>query len=392
VRLVHLSDLHLGFRQYQRVTPTGINQREADVGAAFRRAVDATIQLRPDIVLIGGDVFHAVRPPNPAILHAFSLFSRMVTELPGAVVVMVAGNHDTPRSSETGCILRLFRQLGIHVVDGEARTLQFPDRSLNILAVPDLQGPLPPLNSDPTFRYNVLLIHGEVRGVVPRHAGSEDRPTMEIEPAALNAPEWNYVALAHYHVFHEVAPNAFYSGATEYTSSNNWGELQEERRLGIPGKGFIEYDLDAAMLRFHPIQSARVFVDLPAFSARGLTALEVDEMIARRVDECEGGIDDKVVRLVIRDVPRHIARELDHAAIRTYRRRALHFLLDPRRPEPTRTHGQGAPGSRRSLEDTVREKLYARDTDPDIDRQALVDLAISYIRQAEAAAAVEAEA
>ena len=33
MRLVHLSDLHLGYRQYQRLTPGGINQREADVAA-----------------------------------------------------------------------------------------------------------------------------------------------------------------------------------------------------------------------------------------------------------------------------------------------------------------------------------------------------------------------
>jgi hypothetical protein len=31
LRLVHLADLHLGYRQYQRLTPRGINQREADV-------------------------------------------------------------------------------------------------------------------------------------------------------------------------------------------------------------------------------------------------------------------------------------------------------------------------------------------------------------------------
>ena len=37
MRLIHISDLHLGFRRYQRLTPTGINQREADVAAAQRK-------------------------------------------------------------------------------------------------------------------------------------------------------------------------------------------------------------------------------------------------------------------------------------------------------------------------------------------------------------------
>ena len=39
----------------------------------------------------------------------------------------------------------------------------------------------------------------------------------------------DYVALGHYHVYREIAPNAFYSGSIEYTSPNVWGELVEER-------------------------------------------------------------------------------------------------------------------------------------------------------------------
>src|SRR6185312_12937635 len=119
MRLVHLADIHLGFRQYQRQTPGGINQREHDVALSLKRVIDLVIQLRPEVVLIAGDVFHTVRPTNPAILHAFIQFARLTKELPDTRVVMVAGNHDTPRTSETGCILGLFRPLGISVVDSE---------------------------------------------------------------------------------------------------------------------------------------------------------------------------------------------------------------------------------------------------------------------------------
>src|SRR6185369_9381962 len=118
MRLVHLADIHLGFRQYQRQTPAGINQREADVAAAMRRVIDKVIELKPDLVLIAGDVFHTVRPTNPAILHAFIQFSRLTSSLPGTRIVMVAGNHDTPRSAETGSILKLFSQLGKKLENG----------------------------------------------------------------------------------------------------------------------------------------------------------------------------------------------------------------------------------------------------------------------------------
>ena len=45
MRLVHLADIHLGFRQYQRQTPAGINQREADVAASMRRTLDTDTRM-----------------------------------------------------------------------------------------------------------------------------------------------------------------------------------------------------------------------------------------------------------------------------------------------------------------------------------------------------------
>src|SRR5438132_10853180 len=110
VRLVHLSDLHLGYRQYQRLTPGGVNQREADVATTFRVAIDRIIAIAPEVIVVAGDVFHSVRPTNQAILHAFIQFARLMHSLPNTVVVVVAGNHDTPRSTETGGILQLFSQ------------------------------------------------------------------------------------------------------------------------------------------------------------------------------------------------------------------------------------------------------------------------------------------
>ena len=57
-----------------------------------------------------------------------------------------------------------------------------------------------------------------------------------------------------------------------------------------------------------------------------------------------GGIADRIVRLRVYDMPRHVARELDHAAIRDCKAEALHFHLDLRRPEIHRTVGVGCAG------------------------------------------------
>ncbi len=389
MRLVHLSDLHLGYRQYQRQTPAGINQREADVAAAFTRAVELAVGLRPDVIVLAGDIFHTVRPTNPAILHAFHQFSRLRQALPDTPVVMVAGNHDTPRSSETGCILRLFRPLGIDVVDAEAQRLSYPALGLSVLAVPDAPGAARvKLEPDPAARHNVLLLHGEVEGMLPAHAATVDRAGVEISREELGLPAWSYVALGHYHVHREIAPNAYYSGSVEYTSANAWGELVEEQAAGVPGKGIVEHDLETGAHRFHPVPPTRRLVDLPRLSARGMTAADLDAAIATAVEETPGGIDDQIVRLVVRDVPRHVARELDQKALREYRRRALHFHLDTRRPEIVRLHGHGAPGRRPSLSDRVRDKLRSRVIEGDLDREALVALGLHYLGEAVALAQV----
>src|SRR6185503_10686077 len=141
-----------------------------------------------DVVLIAGDVFHNVRPANPAILHAFNQFSRLLRALPDTPVVIIAGNHDTPRATETGCILKLFAKLGAYVVTDDAERISIPERELSILAVPDSAvSRRPAFDPDPTARYNVLLLHGPLEGVLPvsamgEHWAAQQIPVAEIGP------------------------------------------------------------------------------------------------------------------------------------------------------------------------------------------------------------------
>jgi exonuclease SbcD len=383
VRLLHLSDIHLGFRQFQRTTPGGINQREWDVAQSFTRAIDRVIELRPDLLLIAGDVFHTVRPTNPAILHAFAQFSRLVRELPDTIVVVVAGNHDLPRSSETLCILRLFTPLGVHVADSGPRRLSFPDRGLSILAVPDLPPGSVALEPDPTARFNVLVMHAEVEGAVPSTPGDPDRMSRQVPVAEVMNPAWDYIALGHVHVYKKMGPKAFYSGSLDYTSPNVWPEVEEQRARKLPGKGMLERDLASGKQTFHPLRVTRDFLDLPAIKGRGLSAADLDKEIAASVARAPGGIEGKVVRLIARDVPRHIVRELDHKVLREFQRSALHFHLDTRRPEVIRNSASGAPGHRPSLAAMLRESLRNRVLTSDIDRDRLVDLGAHYLDEAD---------
>ncbi len=389
MRLVHLSDLHLGFRQYQRLTPTGINQREADVAATVSRAVAQIIECAPDVIVVGGDVFHTVRPSNPAILHAFRTFSALRDRLPDTPIVMVAGNHDAPRTSDSGCILRLFREIGIHVADDKPELFAFPELSLCVMAVPDAPGVDRPLMTPPDgFAHNVLLVHGEIEGMLASHVASPERAAIEIPLTELHADQWSYVALGHYHVYRKLADRVFYSGSIDYTSSNPWGELKEQRERSVPGKGFVEHHLITGAHRFHPVAPSRPLLDLEPIDASGMGAAEVDSALRARVDSALGGIDGRVVRVTVRNIARHVVRELHHESLREYRKRAMHFHLDTRRPEvlARRGKGEGAPGRRATLPELVAERLNERPLAAGVDREALVSLGLRYLQQAEDAA------
>jgi len=388
MKLVHLSDLHLGYRQYHRTTTGGLNQREADVALAFKKTMDAVIDLKPEVIVIGGDVFHSVRPTTPAILHAYKQFARLRELLPDTIVVMVAGNHDTPRTTETGHIIRLFSALGVTVVDSAPKRLVFRDGELSILAVPSLVRPRPAFDPDPSAKYNVLLIHDAVEGVVKRFGPLSEIDYGDLTIGELNASRWNYVALGHYHVYHQVAENAFYSGSLEYTSTNVWGEVDDEMERHVngkrvEGKGFVERDLATGEHHFHKVSLARRVVDLPAIQGASLSASELSEAITFAVESAPEGIENKIVRLVVRDVPRHVLRDIDHRKIREFKRSALHFLLDVRKPAPVRIEMSGAPGRRASLIETVKTMLETRDLTPGIDRRSLVDLGMHYLLEAD---------
>jgi exonuclease SbcD len=386
VRLVHLSDLHLGYRQYQRLTPNGINQREWDVARTFQRAVEQIVALTPvpDVILVAGDVFHSSRPSNAAILHAFRQFLRLTRELPQTRIVMVAGDHDTPRTTESGSIMGLFEQIGVEVAANGARNIRFDDLDLSVLAVPDIPGlPLPALMPDPKSKHNVLLIHANVTDVVPQYYAELDRATTSLSRADLHLAQWSYVALGHYHVQRMVAPHAFYSGSLDYTSLNVWFDKSEEEELGLRGKGFIEYDTESRVAKQHFVEPSRDFLDLKPIIARDMTPAEVDAAIKKAVDKVKGGIDDKVVRLVVKEIPRQVSRELDHRALREYKKRALAFNVDLRRPDATKKQIAGGPTRRPSVADVVREALTTRPLPSDLDRGRLVELGMKYLDDAD---------
>ncbi|HXG97219.1 MAG TPA: DNA repair exonuclease [Gemmatimonadales bacterium] len=387
MKLAHLADLHLGFRQFDRQTAKGANQREVDVAEVFKRAVDDLLEQKPALIVIAGDLFHSVRPTNAAILYCFRHLQRLRTGLPDTPIIVIAGEHDTPRSTETGSILRLYEALGVEIAVEAARRIVFPKLDCAVLAVPQqalARADRPALRPEPGGpTLNVLVTHGVYGGL------GEERGTVEYGGAELSrellAPEkWDYIALGHYHTAQSVATNAWYSGSLEYLPPNPWGQLQDEAELKKSkrsGKGYLLVDLPGARVTFRPIAPVRRHLDLPPIQGGSLNAKELDAQIAERVAAAK--IDDQIVRLLVWDVERATARDLDHAAVRGYKARALNFQLDLRRPESQRAATQPGSGTRRqTLTETLKDFLGRRPLDAELSRETFVTLGVEYLESA----------
>ena len=378
MRIAHVADPHLGYRAYNRITSQGINRREADVFKAFQSTLARVAELQPDIILIAGDMFHVVRPSNLTIQHTFREFAalRAKTQAP---VVIVGGNHDSPRSADTGCILDLLSNLpGIHVAHSEYVQVKLADLDTSVFCL--CHRALPQVSSlkiepDPASKRNILLAHGTVEGVV-RHAYD----LHELSRAQVITDNWDYIAFGHYHCFTELAPNAYYAGSLEYASTSIWNETKVR-------KGFIEYDLDDhKLVKLHAIDTRDV-IDLRPVDAAGLAAGELNTMIEHRIASIEGGHADKIIRLVVENLPRSVQADLDFTLVRRIRAEALHFELQLRPPSRSSRSGEMRDaGVAKPLEEEWDDFAKAYDAPGGVDRERLVTLGRDYLTKLEAGA------
>ena len=319
LRICHMADVHLGYRRYNKLTKNGINQREADINLAFQEAITRMISLKPDAVVIAGDLFHSVRPSNAIVTMCFRQLRRLADETQ-APIIIVAGNHETPKRIDTGSVLQLFTEIsGVYVADAQKEVFTFKDKSLAVTCMPHaalVDRDKLTLRADDRFQHNILVVHGQVNeGWISDFGGAE------IDLKSLAPHEWDYIALGHVHLYRPVSLNACYSGSLEHTATNIWSESTQQ-------KGFLEVQLPGLKKVFHPLTSPREVLALEPLDVTGIEPNEMMELIRERVGDVPGGIEGKIVRLQISGVSRESYKHLDHKALRALRAEALNLTID----------------------------------------------------------------
>lgn len=291
MKIVHFSDTHLGFSEYYKIDPeTGLNQREQDFYAAWHQVITAIFTHKPDVVIHAGDLFHTPRPSNRAIRIAFESIQKISDA--GIPLVIVAGNHETPRIRTTGSIFESIALFPGVCAAYSSRCERFTVNDVDFYCIPhcslteEMERAFVDLAAlKRQGKADVFISHGAWGGSEYGMGEFNEQRLPDVE--VLTGRRFDYIALGHYHRYIEVKENACYSGSTERTS------LHEHNNTC----GYVIVDLASGAKTYHTI-STRPMLKLPPLDCRNLTASAIYEKLA----SAKPNVQDAIVQLTLTNV------------------------------------------------------------------------------------------
>jgi len=313
---VHVADLHLGYAQYN------LDVRREDFDAAFREVVDKTIELRPDFMILAGDLFEHARPLNTTLETAITNFRRLRDA--GIPVLAVDGSHDSAPNVITGTILNPLDSAGLIHYLPRHEGASWRREGCYVYGIPNLrtrrrtEEQLPAFleenkpTPDPSI-FNIFVFHMALD--IP----SMKPPQMEAEaPPELLPDDFNYYAGGHIHTPHKVPfKNGLlvYSGCTETVRYEDAETEKGFYYVEVNEKGVPE-------LQHIKLETPRRFLVLD-HDYTGLTPAKITEKAVQLVKEADepGAVIIPILRGIL---PAEASRgEVDLAKIRSSAERAL---------------------------------------------------------------------
>ena len=314
---VHAADLHLGYSQY------GLEARRQDFDDAFKELVDRTIELKPDFMIIAGDLFHQPRPSNVTLENTIRCFKRLKDA--GIPVLTVDGSHDSAPNTITGTILYPLDSAGlIHHLPRHAGACWRKQDCCYVYGIPNYHNKHKTDEALPKFlAENFPAPDGKVCSIFVFH-GALDLPSVkppyieaEISPDLL--PDgFNYYAAGH---VHERFTGKFKGGMLVYSGCMETTDYREAK----DPKGFFyvrvneKGEVSSESLE---LTCPRRFIVLEQ-DFPGLSSAKITELAAQTVKEndCEGAIIIPVLRGTL---PAEASRaEVDIGKIRSAAEKAL---------------------------------------------------------------------
>lgn len=317
MKFLHLSDIHLGFNQYQ------LEERTRDFGRAWAEVlVNHAIENKVDFVLICGDFFDKRTPTPQAFDQAFSGLAELARH--NIPAVAIEGNHDESQDNESqyswlrslknSGLLKLLEPRLVAGKNGVEKIVYEPwndeEKNGSYIDVAgarifgsrwyrhSLNAVIPHIisgikeNSEENL-FNILMLHTDVEGYeVGRHGH-----IAALSQANLRSLKdcTNYIALGHTHKRIEIENWAFNPGSLE---SCKVDEFKEER-----GAYLIEVDAEkkitAEFIRdYHQRPFARVFFNVDGLKEGAEVTSGVIKTIEREVTP-HNDSDPKAVQPIV---------------------------------------------------------------------------------------------
>lgn len=255
MKLMHLSDLHLG----KRLNEFSLLEDQCFI---LQQLVELVRSEQPDCVLLAGDIYDKPVPPAEAV----TLFDDFLNKLAQLTTVCVtSGNHDSAERLAFGA--QLMREGGVHfcgLYTGEPQcvTLQDAYGSVHIYLLPFLKPAhvrhcLPPTEAEQVTTYhealrcaverlhinaaerNVLVAHQFVTGA--QTAGSEAVNVGGVDNIGAEVfADFDYTALGHIHRAQNVGSERVrYSGTPLKYSFAEWQQEKSVTLVELGEKGRV---------------------------------------------------------------------------------------------------------------------------------------------------------
>lgn len=239
MKIVVFSDLHAHpFKPYATILPNGAHSRLTDAIECVRQVVRVAVEADADLVLFGGDLFHARRTINvPAFNAAYETLAGFVGhQIP---LVMIPGNHDQADKAGAEHSVYAFRAFatvcekpGWEIVTGKSGALYA------IMALPYTENleQIRDAVREPGPRGGPKLLLGHL-GIQGADLGADfvyENPH-DATLADLNVDAFDACFLGHYHKHQQLAERCWYVGAP---LQHTWGDRDQWR-------GCLIYDTKA---------------------------------------------------------------------------------------------------------------------------------------------------
>jgi exonuclease SbcD len=250
VRIAHLSDTHLGYKQYN------LEEREKDIYDVLEEIGDKILEEHADIVIHSGDLFDSPRPTT----QAYYAFKKFLKRLDGRVgFFAVLGDHDKPKTRGMPPH-RLFEdQIQILGLGGTAehQTVSLDGKQILVAGISNLSRTYRAVLVEELQKLQSLKTNCDCSVLVLHEAIDKFFPFEEAcELALTEVPKnFNYYAMGHLHARIKASHG---QGELTYPGSSEIIRSDEIAGWKKNGKGFYVVDIHDGEVKVTNVDLERI--------------------------------------------------------------------------------------------------------------------------------------